>query len=214
MDADPTVYDNFNNPANEGSYNKDLWEASWWPLAGQFAQQDGVMMITQRGQPSDATDVTACRYNGISLDRPTFFEAKLMLSPGVNTSNVHLDLFTKLLSHENWYSECGINNWDGIVVAECFEGISYDNHWHRYRSEAVPVSLGSWHTVRMEIDPATMTFSYFVDGRSVGSHTSDQADRLKKASFRLEIGVYTGPGAISEDVLTGYVDDVRIGPLQ
>jgi hypothetical protein len=29
MDADPTVYDNFNNPANDGSFNQSQWEYAW-----------------------------------------------------------------------------------------------------------------------------------------------------------------------------------------
>lgn len=133
-----------------------------------------------------------------------------MLSPDSYNGNVHIDLFTRLKG--GWYSECQINQY-GEQRIICFDGLPEDPQ-HLYNSDAITIQSGSWHTVRMEVDPATMTFSYFVDGRSVGSHTSDQADRLKKASFRLEIGVYTGPGAIPEDVLTGYVDDVRIGPLQ
>ncbi len=210
MDADPTVYDNFNNPAYEGSHNKDLWPSRL--PTGQFAQQDGVMVITQRGYPNVATDVTACRYNGISLDRPTFFEARLMLSPDSYNGNVHIDLFTKLKG--GWYSECQISQ-NGEQWILCFDGNPEDPP-HRYNSDAITIQSGSWHTVRMEVDPATMTFSYFVDGRLVGSHVADAyyADGLKEAIFRLEIGVFQDWDAGSSDVVIGYVDDVRIGPLQ
>lgn len=212
MDADPTVYDNFNNPANEGGYNEGLWEPSWWPLLGQFAQQDGVMMVTQRGGPRVATDVTARRYRWFSLDRPTFFEARLMLSPDSYNGAVHIDLFTQLKG--GWYSECQLNQ-NGEQWILCFDGLPEDEP-HRWNSEATPVQSGSWHTVRMEVNPDTMTFSYFVDGRLVGSHVADSyyADGLKKARFRLEIGVYQSRSAGSSDVVTGYIDDVRFGPLQ
>jgi hypothetical protein len=210
MDADPTVYDNFNNPAYEGSYNKDLWGLVWGPA--QFAQQDGVMMFTQWGTHGVATDVAARRYRGLSLDRPTFFEARLMLSPDSYNGAVHIDLFTGLKG--GWYSECQlIQNGEQWIL--CFDGLPEDPP-HSYNSDAITIQSGSWHTVRMEVDPATMTFSYFVDGRLVGSHVADAyyADGLKEAIFRLEIGSYQSRAAGSSDVVIGYIDDVRFGPLQ
>ena len=99
MDADPTVYDNFNNPANEGGYNTDLWEL--WHLAGRVAQQDGVLMFTQRGKPEDGTYLGARKDYDVSLDSPTFFEARLMLSPEANAGFVRLALYTKDLFKNN-----------------------------------------------------------------------------------------------------------------
>jgi len=211
MDADPTVYDNFNNPANEGGYNTGLWE----PLrgAGQAAQQDGVMMLTQQGKAKDGTYLDAKKYLGISLDSPTFFEARLMLSPEANTGGfVSLNLYAVLSSTESWAALCGIFNQHGVAQAGCFdEPIPYPDQEERtYDSAYIPVQFGSWHTVRMEVDPATMTFSYFVDGQPVGSHIPRDADKLKKVRFTPNLGIW-GPSA---DPLTGYVDDVRIGPVQ
>jgi hypothetical protein len=209
MGADLWVYDDFNNPANEGSYDEGLWEL--WADQGQVAQQDGAMVFTQQGKPHGGAELAAHKYHETALDRLTFFEARLMLNPDVNVGNVHLDLRTHLSPDEEWYAQCLIDNWEGKVSAGCFNEVI-----HREQGEVtfgpgpIPVQPGSWHTVRMEVDPATMTFGYFVDGQFVGSHTPSDADRLKKAKFTLSIGIYTP----SADVLTGYVDDVRVGPLE
>ena len=208
MGADPTVYDNFNNPANEGSYDKGLWRL--WADQDQVAQQDGAMVFRQQGKPNEGADLAAFKYYEIPLDRPTFFEARLMLDPDVNAGNVHLELYTELSPDEEWYTACSISNWEGEASGGCLsEAIPYRQEGSSYESEWVPVQLGSWHTVRTEVDPATMTFSYFIDGQFVGSHTPLDADRLKEARFTLLIGIY----AHSADALTGYVDDVRVGPV-
>jgi Tol biopolymer transport system component len=209
MDVAPMVYDDFNNPAYEGSYNKVLWEL--WADQDQVAQRDGAMVFTQEGKPNQGATLAASEYLEFSLDRPTFFEARLMLSPDANAGNVQLHLHTELAPGEIWYAECDIDHWEGKVQAGCFdEAIHHGQVDSTHGSESVPVQLGSWHTLRMEVDPATMTFNYFVDGQFVGSHIPSEADRLKKAKFTLSIGIYTP----SADALTGYVDDVRIGPLE
>ncbi len=80
---------------------------------------------------------------------------------------------------------------------------------HDYSTEQQSFEYGSWHTFRIEIEPATMTITYYIDGQMVGSHVPVDAEQLKKANFSLDIGIW----APSAGALTGSVDDVRIGPL-
>lgn len=208
MEADPTVYDDFNNPTS-GGYNRDLWTMFSEP-GGQYqiVQQDGTMMFTQQGKPEKGTGLATLK--SISLDRPTFFEARLMLSSEVNAGNVGLQIRVDFSPNESWYAECRVYQEDGKAWAVCSEKFwSQQEEWY-YDSEPILVQLGSWHIVRIEVDPATMTFNYFINGQLVGSHIPRVADRLKKARFRLNMGIW-GPSA---DAVTGYVDDVRIGPVQ
>jgi Tol biopolymer transport system component len=203
------VYDDFNNPANEGSYDRGLWEL--WADQDQGAQQDGAMLFTQQEKPFEGAGLSAHKYYKIFLERPTFFEARLMLSPDANAGNVHLDLRTELSPDEGWYAQCLIDNPEGEAWAGCFnEAVRHGQGDVTYSSESIAVPFGSWHTVRMEVDPATMTFSYFVDGQFIGSHIPPDAERLKKARFTLSIGIYQHLAG----ALTGYVDDVRVGPLE
>jgi Tol biopolymer transport system component len=209
MGADLWVYDDFNNPAHEGSYDQGLWELRADPA--QVAQRDGAMVFTQQNKLYQGMGLAATRYSEISLDRPTFFEARLMLSPDANAGNVNLDLRTELSPDETWYAECPIDSWEGKGSVGCFnEAIRQGQGEVTYGPESIPVPFGSWHTVRMEVDPATMTFKYFVDGQLFGSHTPLDADRLKKARFTLSIGIYQH----STGALTGCVDDVRVGLLE
>jgi serine/threonine protein kinase/Tol biopolymer transport system component/ABC-type branched-subunit amino acid transport system substrate-binding protein len=208
MGADLWVYDDFNNPAHEGSYDKSLWELQADP--GQVAQQDGTMVFTHQGKPNEGARLAASKYLEFSLDGPTFFEARLMLSPDANAGNIQLHLH-ELAPDEIWYAECNIVNQEGQAWAGCFDEVIYHGKVEStHGSESIPVQPGSWHTVRVEVDPATMTFSYFVDGQFVGSHIPSEADRLRKAKFTLSIGIYTP----SADSLTGCVDDVRVGPVE
>ncbi|TEU10117.1 MAG: hypothetical protein E3J21_27165 [Anaerolineales bacterium] len=209
MGADLWVYDDFNNPANEGSYDKGLWELRADP--DQVAQRDGAMVFTQQGKPNQGAALASSEYLEFSLDRPTFFEARLMMSPDANDGNVQLHLHTELAPNETWYAECNIDHWEGKVHVGCFDEVIHHGQVEStHGSESIPVQPGSWHTVRVEVDPATMTFDYFVDGQFVGTHTPLDADKLKQARFTLSIGIYTP----SADALTGYVDDVRVGPLE
>jgi ABC-type branched-subunit amino acid transport system substrate-binding protein len=205
---DRTMYDDFDNPANEGSYERGLWILA--AEEEQVAQQDGVMTFRQQGQPRQGAELTSVKYHKMSLDRPIFFEARLMLSPEANAGDVHLDLRTELAPDETWYANCNIGNQEGKAWASCFnETIRHGQGDVVFSSEGKPVQFGDWHVVRIELDPATMTFRYLIDGQFVGSHAPADADRLREAGFTLSIGTY----APSAAALTGYVDDVQTGPL-
>jgi hypothetical protein len=61
-----------------------------------------------------------------------------------------------------------------------------------------------------------MTFNYFIDGQKVGTYTPSRVDELKKSKFNFAIGAgCTGPGCVdvSPRSVTGYFDDVRVGPI-
>jgi predicted Ser/Thr protein kinase len=206
MDADPTVYDNFNNPANEGSYNKGLWEPwGWWgqdgQVAYQVAQQNGVLIVTQESEkPGGCIRLVARKYNDVRLNTPTFFETKLMVNPGKFAGQLRLQLYADLPEGNGWSSFCYIY----MNKAICYESLPPEEERQWYDVGSKPVDLGTWHTFRIEVDPATMTFTYYMDGQMAGSHVPVDAEELKKGMFDLVIGV------CGEEV-TGYIDDVRIG---
>ena len=206
--ADPLVYDNFNNPANEKSYDQERWLKGG---EGEISQQTGAMVFTQNGLANQGTGLDAMQYADFALDQPIFFEARLMLGSPSTEGSVNLNLMTDSEADVFWQSTCMIENIQGEVSTTCWE----TNHsaptpnQENYTSSIMPVELNSWHTVRMEVVPSTMTWTYFIDGQSVGSNMPLAADKLKKAKFKFSIGVY----ASTTDEVVGYVDDVRIGPL-
>jgi tetratricopeptide (TPR) repeat protein len=208
IDADPTVYDNFNNPANDGSFNQSQW-TYWSDPPNQIAQQDGILRVTQeREKPGQGTRLVARKYNYATLNTSTFFEARLMLSPDKHAGNVqlHLNNDADLPVGETWFSECNI---DGSGWANCFDtawSLQEEQNYNFYDVGGKSVGYGTWHTFRIEVDPASMTFTYYIDGQMTGSHVPVDAEEIKKAKFTLAIGVYGGE-------VTGYIDDVRIGQI-
>jgi len=207
IDADPTVYDNFNNPVDEGSYNKGLWRPwGWWGQEGQVAyqvaQQNGVLIVTQEGEePGPCIRLGARKYDSFTLNAPTFLEASLMLGPDKFAGDVRLQLHADLPGGKWWHSVCNIHGYGG---ANCYDGPSPKEEGHWYDVGSKPVDLGTWHTFRIEVDPATMTFTYYVDSQMGGSNVPVDAEKLKKAIFQPVIGVCGSE-------VTGYIDDVRIG---
>jgi hypothetical protein len=203
IDADPTVYDNFNNPANDGSFNQSQW--GYWfapPPNSQVAQQDGMLVVTKQSALLESPELAAHKYDRVTLNTPTFFEAKLMLNSDKHEGGIKFKLHANLLDFD-WLSECstGYDGW-----ASCYDW-TWPEEEHAYKSESKSVGYGTWHTFRIEVEPATMTFAYYIDGQMVGSHVPVDAEKLKKARFTLTTGVY------GEEV-TGYIDDVRVGPVQ
>jgi hypothetical protein len=52
-----------------------------------------------------------------------------------------------------------------------------------------------------------MTFTYFIDGQAVGSHTPARAEELKNARFMFALHTH----ASTVKSIVGYLDNARIG---
>ena len=212
IDAIPDVYDSFDDPSNDGNFDQSKW-ILWSDFPSRVVQQDGVLMVSADIETEGGASLGARQYEDVTLstltaNNPTFVEAKLRLSPDEHAGNVSLNIGANLEGW-GWFSECNIMDYGDIVSAGCF-----DTRWpwqegYQYNSEEQSVDLGTWHKVRIELDPASMTFTYYVDDQMVGSHVPADADKLRDAKFTVSIGVW---GNSSESV-KGYIDDVRIGQI-
>jgi hypothetical protein len=135
-----------------------------------------------------------------------------MLEPGGREGNVQMHIFAELPEGDGWFAECGI----GTIAGSDTWGETYcfDTAWpwqagHNYNAVSTWVEIETWHTFRIEIDPATMTFSYYIDDQPVGSHVPVDAEQLQRADLTFYVGVWSA----AEDPITGHIDDVRVGPL-
>jgi hypothetical protein len=126
-----------------------------------------------------------------------------MASPDKFDGGVRLDLSAELPGGGMWGSGCG----GGYYGTNCSDGPWPEEEGHSYDTGGRPVDWVTWHTFRIEVDPATMTFTYYIDGQMAGSHVPVDAEKLKKARFTFVTGV-------CGKEITGYIDDVRIGPVQ
>jgi len=192
------VYDDFNDPAYDGSYNQTQWRRSD-PNIGNFRQEDGRLIITQEGSPGEDAKLVSREYDYVPLSGPTSFEAKLQLDPEHMSGSVFLALQFELVPDEEyWWSDCSID--PGWV--HCYADSDYD-------SDGIPPEYGQWHTLRIDVDPASMELTYYIDGRIVGSTIPPNPDDFKSAGAVL----YLGTWAEGEETVVGYFDEVRIGPL-
>ena len=106
---------------------------------------------------------------------------------------------------EYWMARCDINIHDQ-PAAFCGALASWSDEW-LFLFER-PVDWGEWHKFRIEIDPTTMTFSYFMDDEILGTKVPEDADILRKP-----YNVFAHLDVCSDKSVTGHYDNVRFGPL-
>ena len=80
------MYDDFNNPAYDGSYNMSLWEKP--TMAGSVVQRDGMIAFSQAAVRRGYRTLMPGTYSNMTLQSPMFFEAKLRLDPDQDAGNV------------------------------------------------------------------------------------------------------------------------------
>jgi hypothetical protein len=199
------VYDNFNNSTKDGWFNESQWENQTSP-PNSAAQSDGVLILTLNSENTDSPVLAARSYNNTKLTEAIFFEANLLLKeaelPLADNSRGAVAI---TLDSQQWYTECGIVAVPDLSqpLVGCFLG--------SFVTEYPSINFDTWHTLRIEVNPTTMTFTYFLDGNKIGSYMPPEADNLKNANFTLFVKAWKNvPGT---GKVVGYVDDVRIGKL-
>ncbi len=206
MDADPTVYDNFNNPAFDGEWNTGLWTYGdkCNPANTLVKQKDGILMISR--QLDNPCGLDTLRPRTWTIDQVGFVEAKLMLDGNIEASewgDVGIGVYG-LVNGDEWWTVCYIlgKQQEGDARAGC-NTIDYEGH-------DLAVQYNSWHTMRFEINPDTAVISYFVDGQQIDAYVHADPEAFKKTQFKVPVYVWSLGGGL----VTGYIDDVRIGPVQ
>jgi hypothetical protein len=198
--AGPAMYDDFNDRDLDGDYNKGLWRRDGGS-PGDFFQEDGTLLVIQNTEPDTATRLVAREYDSVRLEAPTAFEATFRLDPDMLNGNVQLALDVSISGGEDWWwTECALYaEW-----IDCYGDPGFN-------SEGLPVKPGTWHTVRIDVDPATATFTYYLDGRVEGVFEPPNAEALKTAEYAFKLGVWhgeTGGGVAAQ------IDEVRVGRIE
>lgn len=204
IDADPTVYDNFNNPANNEGWNIGLWEPND-ASACKIAQEEGFLKFSCI-DPSKSPSFNA-RQN-ISFSEASFIEAKLMLDRQIETSNGTVTIGFESTNYKvRWGIACGIwgKNQDDVANTFCWI------YPPEKLIEGPSVNYNTWHTLRIEAHPESSKLNISVDGQEFGDYQTPDADMLK-AKFNL--GLVTNFALGDGTLVTGYFDDVRIGQIE
>lgn len=189
------IYDNFNNSAYDGSFNKQLWILTN-ESAGQAVQANGILEFSYSGVSERGIGLVTNKYNYFIPEEPVFFEAQLKID---NAQNGHVYILVDS-SDSSAYADCDLGYGDKTASFSC----NYmDGKQAKYVTEVALVDYKQWCTVRIELDPSSMTYTYFLNGQKIGSYMSTATSR--KISF--EVGIY----AASINNVKAYVDNIRVG---
>ena len=196
--SDPTMYDDFDKTVYEGSYNNSLWSV-WTSDNGSanIAQKSGGLSIVANRE--QRIWLISQSYDEIFITKPVFFEAKVMLDLTSTSSDVLLTARTDYGS-----AHCGPGDY-GSPVIQC---------WRKFfeqRSDegSVDISPGTWHIVRLEIDPDAQTITSYIDRQKIQTYTPTNSETLMKSNFLFSIELNNW----SADQSVGYIEYVRIGVI-
>lgn len=198
-DKQSDLYDDFSDTRFDGSFNPDLWQAH--PKPDNIAQQDGVLVI--RTTDGSIVDLNA-KHHPVFLE-PMFLEANLMLDTEEHNGAVRFAVASDLGNGEAWGTECSINP-DGYTACFFFW---FDEQLEYTTPYSQNVEYGTWHTLRIELDPPRGLITYYIDGYLAGSHISPDPEIMMGEPMHFWVGVFGDYGA----QVTAYVDNVHFGPL-
>jgi outer membrane protein assembly factor BamD (BamD/ComL family) len=204
--SDPTMYDDFDNSAYDGSYNSSLWYGYSDSKSFAVNQKSGQISLTVNDQ-SEVGLNTGRR----KIVEPTFFEVRLYLDP--ETTNSGTNLFIEL-NNDNGGSHCGISRYGNFKQnIYCFS-----EHYGKHADSNV--NLGGiqpgWHVLRFDVDPETMIIYYVIDGKQSALFNPmevipDHFNEFKQSSYNFSITLHNwGPSKAP----VGYLDYVRIGAIE
>ncbi|MFN8459000.1 MAG: hypothetical protein U0401_30860 [Anaerolineae bacterium] len=208
IDADPTVYDNFNNPANDGRFDKGRWYLDNSEDACEVYQREGALVFSVSNTTSQDKGCALSGPKTVLGNRLELFEAKMKIAEDVKSEmNITLVMGTDASGFtEGGWMECG------LVVVQNEINASFGITTHgggvgEFRRN-YPVEYNRWYNIRYEVDRATMRVSCFVDNNLIGEVMPQDASRLYKTNVDRTILIYLTPGASA----TAFIDDIRVIP--
>jgi hypothetical protein len=211
---DPTIYDNFDNPAYDGSFNPLIWSSSDPNTFVQFRQQAGALMVTNTPSANPQGEsffVNRPRFRSWQQMQQIEVRFKVSSDRSGGWSPVQLTSWTEEVNGHPWFVSCTQAGAANLAQASfgCYIFIRQGNSYpSEYSTPELFVNYDTWHTVRMEFDPHTANIRFYLDNALIGSHTPADAAALR-VNDRMIVAI-TVWGAEPNSSATRYVDDVRI----
>ena len=193
--GDPFLYDDFKNTIYDGRYDLTLWSKAGDNLLDVYQENGALILATTESTPGGEYVLTMRQPSMRSLDRLQFFEAHLKVDEQKKGfSFVKIQIMAENINGYTWDTECGLGFSGGYgLVCEVIDFYSDGSTSVEYRSSGERTELNTWYTVRIEIDPATATIRYYLDGTQIGTFTPKDSSILISANnFVPRIGVWDG----------------------
>ena len=175
----------------------------------EVSQQDGLLAISN----TPTNQATSC---DIRIKRPLAaqssqlesLEASMQIGEDSAGSFIFTTLRVGTLSEEiDQLADCGFASY-GQDHAISF--LIQDNKSNKtlYQEHYLQIMYDTPYTVRLQVDPATMTFSCLVNGEEIGSYTPENVEELQAVDFYRVIGSWREANTFAIVLL----DDFRILP--
>jgi hypothetical protein len=214
-ERDVYLYDSFDNPADDGSYSTTRWITGGECEAfqnGGYIQRDGILVISNLPQDGEIfCDLNVRRHDPIKGGELGAIEIGTQLSNDHTGGPVESYMTwetTLVLDGAQWEARCDQRaDEDGVHFAFVVKAAE-NAPWADLYSRSVPGDYDRWYTLRMEADPASMTYRCLVDGRLIGEYTPDNPEELRDADFSRRLVNYRAAATSA----TAFIDDVRLIP--
>jgi outer membrane protein assembly factor BamD (BamD/ComL family) len=216
ISSDPSVYDNFNNPAYDGTYNTGLWLPEIEDEIAEYVdveQQNGLLVFTNSPHPVDGGGCMRLRRSSLwTLGQVRFLEARMMIDSDHegNYAFVKIQISADLRAH-GWWTQCRLGSYAGGEDEHA--GFICDVYTHddeqfssEYLTPLVHVSYDEWYTARIGVDPQTARLDFYLDGELIGSHVPEDAAELLTVRVWPKVGIWQ----VANSSATRYIDDVRV----
>jgi hypothetical protein len=211
------VYDNFDNPAYDGSFNPSLWFVNY-EYGCTPSQMQGWMVANN--DPSPDKDV----YCGLTVSRPTrvspaemgMLQARLKFNQtsaqGNSNTAMTIDGYYPTEQDLMWRAHCGlaadqrgvyaffqIQNQNIGKPGDSVQDSAYREWW---------AEADHWYTIQMKLNPETMVITCLVDGQLLASVAPDNAVGVKSQLLDRVLDTWRSPLAAS----VSHFDDFIIVP--
>jgi serine/threonine protein kinase len=208
----PLVYDNFDDPVSDGSYDTYLWTVQYGSLP-KPVQSDGRLRFFDKIKATDDHEI-ALRASG---SRPTplseydYIQADLGFGSDTNHifSHVAMNLVVTDTPKGDFWIEANLINSTGAPALLCkiaYYGSQETKEYERpyYRGA---LEYDKLYTVRIELDKTTSTVRWILDNTTACEYTSKE--------FTTNMGrnaiVLINSNRVKNSIATTYVDNVYIG---
>jgi hypothetical protein len=206
VNADPTLYDNFDASTYNGNINTRLWRIYTFTGPGcEISQQEGLLAISNAStNQATSCDIRIKRPLAVQGNKLESLQALMQIAEDSPGSGIFTTLRVGTLSAEiNQTADCGFVSYgqDHAIRFWIQDGQLNET---LFQEHYLQIAYDTPYTVRLQVDPATMTFSCLVDGEEIGSYTPDNVEELHAIHFYRDIASWRDANTVATILLDNF----------
>lgn len=206
-----TPYDTFDDPVYDGTYNPSLWYEQESNNC-ELVQHDGMLVLTNAVSSVElGCSLIAGRPMKVTVGELRSLEVRMRMSDRAGGSAGQSLNITAEDSSSNWSWDayCGLESGSDGITANFYVGnVGANDELHDQFMQEFLAEYDRWYTIRLTVDPDTVTVSCTVDGDLLGSAIPNNATKSGDERYLRKLGGWRQAGASA----TSYFDDFRILP--